>query len=92
MQSFGEDQTDQHAHHEKHGNRHCKVCVQTEQMAFGIPRGWGEDLRAQRLAERKQKERLADDTSYVDEALRHLTHELVLEELESLRLLRLLRK
>lgn len=92
QQSFGENQGDHSYHHEKLGNRHCRICLQNEDMTFGVPRGWEENLRAQRLAERKQKEKLADDTSYLDEALRHLTHELVLEELESLRLLRLLRK
>ena len=92
QKSLGTNHGDNLHDHGKLDNRHCQVCLQSEDIAFGIPRGWGENLRAQRLAERKQKKKLAYDTSYLDEALRHITYELFIEELESLRLLRLLKK
>jgi hypothetical protein len=78
--------------HDKSDNRHCTDCVVCRTDHFGIPRDWEEKARQQRILLTESKKKKASQVSYLNEAAHHLTHELVLEELESIRLLRLLKK
>lgn len=78
--------------HDKSTNRHCKDCLVCRTDHFGVPRDWEEQARQQRVRLKEQKGRMATGMTYLNEAAHHLTHELVLEELESLRLLRILKK
>lgn len=50
------------------------------------------DPRTLKATIKSHRERKANEVSYAEDAARHLAHHLALEELESLRLLKLLRK
>lgn len=78
--------------YDKSTNRHCNDCLVCRTDHFGVPRDWEEQAREHRVRLKEQKGKMVTGMTYLNEAAHHLTHELVLEELESLRLLRLLKK